>query len=433
MRVKALWLPLLVLSLSAAASDGVDPGYAPQLWDTVSWRMHLRSTGYAFETVNAQDRSLQHFGFYQHFDGSVANLLRGHVSFRMAGRFADDLNVKPRLTDRERLYVGYAQYAQNQWALRARAGRQFIQEGPNSLTLDGAWMKLSPVHPVELSVFAGARAPESRTYEFEAIEQETAVGVRTLFRPSSKVQGAVSYGYFERDSMIAAKPVGFELRGAPKQGVRAFARAVYETQSEDWTRAEFSAQWRQRRDWPTLSIHLLDRQPSIAADSWLRQFDVERIQIARASAQMTTQRGFGAELEVFGANVDTRESGRVAGRLLFPVGSVGYSARIGDSGEESTWIGNLGYAPLSWLKVAAGATLSTYALMEDANSEDERDLITAYGRLRAQLNTGICLTAEVQSVDSPFYSEDFRLLLGLDLVLTSAESSYGISREGWLP
>jgi hypothetical protein len=165
----------------------------------------------------------------------------------------------------------------------------------------------------------------------------------------------------------------------------------------------------------------------------LNRFDLRRIRVVRSSALWTNQRGYGAEFEIFGANVDTRESGRVAGRLIARHGSIGYSARIGDSGEEGTWIGDFGHDFLSWLRVSAGATLSTYALYENAPSEDERDLITAFGRVRAQLNRGVCLTAELQSVDSPIYDEDFRLLLGLDLVVASAESKYRISRVGWLP
>jgi hypothetical protein len=438
MRAKALFLMLAILSMGAVSAgardyDALERSYAPRVWDTVTWRAHLRSTGYAFETINAQGGSLEHFGFYQHFDGSVSNLGRGHLSLRVASRFADDLNVEPRLTNGERLYVGYAQFTAQTAATRARVGRQFIQEGPTNLTLDGAWLKVSPVPPLEMRFFVGARAPASGAYDVGALDEQTAIGTRMLYRFGPRLQAAMSFAYLEQDFLVSAKPVGLELRMMPMKGLRTMARASYETVDQEWDRAELSTQWLHRKDWPVLSLHVLHRRPSIAANSWFSdRFDIENINIVRSSARKINDLGYGAEVEIFGANVDTRESARVSGTFYFPYGNLGYSARIGDSGEESSWIGDVGHSFLPWLHASVGATLSTYTLMEDALAADERDLVTAYGRLRLQLHSGLRLSAEVQSVDSPTYSEDFRLLIGLDVIATSRESSYGLSREGWL-
>ena len=45
-----------------------------------------------------------------------------------------------------------------------------------------------------------------------------------------------------------------------------------------------------------------------------------------------------------------------------------------------------------------GATLSTYALFEDAPESAERELNTAFGRLRILPTSGVALTLEVQSL-----------------------------------
>jgi hypothetical protein len=43
------------------------------------------------------------------------------------------------------------------------------------------------------------------------------------------------------------------------------------------------------------------------------------------------------------------------------------------------------------------------------------------------------VTLEVQSLDNPGYSEDVRVLAGLDLTMGRGASRFGLDRGGWLP
>jgi len=70
--------------------------------------------------------------------------------------------------------------------------------------------------------------------------------------------------------------------------------------------------------------------------------------------------------------------------------------------------------------------------MQDAPSDQDRDLTTLKVTTRVDLRPGLRLLAEVQSLDNPFYSEDVRFLMGLDVSLARGSSRLGLDRGGWL-
>ena len=45
---------------------------------------------------------------------------------------------------------------------------------------------------------------------------------------------------------------------------------------------------------------------------------------------------------------------------------------------------------------------------------------------------GLRVVAEVQSLENPFFSEDVRVLLGVDLSMARGASRFGLDRGGWL-
>ncbi len=49
-----------------------------------------------------------------------------------------------------------------------------------------------------------------------------------------------------------------------------------------------------------------------------------------------------------------------------------------------------------------------------------------------RLRSGLNLTAEVQSLDTPEYDKDVRLLVGVDLAMGRGVSRFGLDRGGWL-
>jgi len=429
-------------ALGACAALGLVLGIAPSnagaacctagpVGSPTGW-LRLRTTGYLFQSTDEYDVALDRFGAYQEFDGAVSGLARGRLALRVAGRFADDLYLKERVTDRSRLYVGHVE-ARPGPCLTARLGRQFIQEGSTGLTLDGLWLAARPDPRWQVHLWGGAQAPLGRTFDFGRMPDEGAWGARVACRPYRGVSLAASGAYRERDGRVAARPVGVEgqFTMIPRlRGVRAVGRVEYDLELEKWNRAEALAQWHPGVGLPVVAAQVIDRRPTIDAASYFARFveDAMRIRMGRASVRYDHRSGFGAEAEWLGTYVGRRTATRIGGSLILPVGRVGYSARVGAAGEENRWFGNLGYAVLPWVWLEAGATLLTYAVLEDAPESDEHDLTTAYGRVRAEPLPGVGVRLEVQNVKNPDVDHDVRFLAGLDLT-----TGFGASRFGLQP
>ena len=93
-----------------------------------------------------------------------------------------------------------------------------------------------------------------------------------------------------------------------------------------------------------------------------------------------------------------------AARCACPYGRVGYSARLGDAGEESRWFGDVGWRARPWLSARGRARPSSPTrCFEDAPESEERDLTTLFGRARVRPIEGLGLTLEVQRLENPFY------------------------------
>jgi hypothetical protein len=397
--------------------------------DATSWQVQLRSTGYVFESQGrASDAEKEsHFAFYQHFDGVAGSLVSGHLDFRIAGRFATDFGVDRRVTDQERLYVGYAQLRFATWSSRVRVGRQYLQEGTNRLTLDGAWASIEPIRHWELHGWGGARSPQSRIWEPGSIDESGAVGARVTGRLHQRWRVGASWAYYERYGLESFQPVGMELSAFPLRGVRAIARGAFDLTQEEWERVEIFTQIRPRPEHPVLSLQYLDRHPTVGGSSYFSRFEgLERIKILRGSLLYLRPSGLGAEVEGFFSSIDKQSSTRLAFALHIPYTRFGYSTRFGQAGEDSEWFGDFNLRPVRWLRFALGATFIEYALLEDAPSTEQRELVTAFGRIEATVSEGFRLLAEVQSLENPFYSEDVRLLLGLDLGAGGGTSRFGL-------
>ncbi len=393
-----------------------------------SWRLQLRSTGYVFQSQKVNEPKLDRFGAYQDFDGSTWNLAGGWLSARMSGRFADDLELKERTTERSRLYN--ANITAKGGPLLARIGRQYLQEGSSSLVLDGVLLNARPMRLAEVDLWGGAGAPATRAYKIGNLDNDAALGARAKLRPWRDLRVAASVGYRERNGIVASRPLGFEGTTSLPFGLRASGRAVYDLEREGWDREELLARWHPCETWPSLTVQWLDRRPSIDAASWFNIFDeIERARVGRATLRYEMPNGFGCEGEYLGAFVDDRTSTRLGAALLVPYGRVGYSARLGDAGEESQWFGEGRVRLTPWLRLDAGASVLTYALFEDAPDDDQRDVTAAFGRARVTPWKTVGLTLEVQSLNDPFYSKDVRFLGGLDFGLGSALAKMGAGRE----
>lgn len=413
---------------TAAAGAGDLSLLAPQ----PSWSLGLRSTGYAFQTVDRVGAGTDQFRFYQQFAGSASALAGGRLTLRGSGRFASSPAASAADFTNARLYTGYLE-ARLAPRLRARVGRQFLQSGVAGLTLDGASVTCNLSRGSEASVWGGARAPLDGLYALGSFDRDIAAGARLVLAPTPAHRLAFSGAYREREGVVSERPVGFEYTTTAVRHLRALARAAYDLAGDRWARLEAQAAWQAAPRRPAVTLQFVDRHPSVDAASWFARFaDIERIRLARGAVRWESRARFGGEVECVGSFVGARSSSRLGLALLLPDARLGWSVRFGDAGEENSLYGEAGWQVGRWLRLEGEASYLTYALIADAPAADERELTTLAARARARLRPGLDVTAEVQRLDNPFYSSDVRFLLGVDLAMARGASRYGLDRGGWL-
>jgi hypothetical protein len=420
---------LLVLATGTVAADLSLVAPAPPV---SSWSLGLRSTGHMFQTVDAAGAKEDQFQSYNVVTGTATGLAGGRLAFRGSGRFANEQPwMKPGF-ETSRLYTGHLE-ARLHPRVKARLGRQLVQSGVASLTLDGAWLSYRRSPAMELTAWGGTRSPYGHGFDLAKLDESAAAGGRVALRPHRLWRVSASGAYRERGGLVAERPLGLEARTTAVRNTQIFARAAYDLEGDRWARLQAQARWRHRAQRTEATFQFIDRHPSIDAASWFARFtDVKRIRIARGTVRYAAPSRFGGEFEYLGSFVDTRNSTRVGLAVLVPGGRVGYSVGLGDAGEENRFYGEFGGRVRPWLHLDAHATVLTYALMQDAPTDQERDLTTLAARARIDLRPGMRVTAEVQSLENPLNSKDVRFLLGVDLAMARGSSRLGLDHGGWL-
>ncbi len=397
-----------------------------------SWQITYKATGYSLQSENRSGNNINHYHHFQSLSGTASGLAGGKLTLRGAGRFAGEQLADINPPRQAKLYTSLAEMHFNP-RFRASVGRQFVTAGVTCLTLDGARFHYKLNRAWTLSAWAGAKAPTTLAFELGDFNEDTALGTRATFRPNPKWRLGFSAAQRERQGQIAARPVGAEVMTRAIKNTRAFGRVAYDTQQVLLVRLQAQAQWRRSLTAPVVDLQYIDRYPTVDAASWFSRFtDLKRIRLARAAVRHELPSGFGSEFEYLGSFVGDRTSSRLGLAALVPGGRIGYSVRLGNAGEENRIYGEFGRNIMPWLWLGGEATVMTYALLNDAPTDQERDLTTLVGRARVDLRPGVRLLAEVQSLADPEYEHDVRFLLGLDVSMARGSSRLGVDRGGWL-
>lgn len=425
--LKSLLPPLMAICLVLPST----PGHAADPPPT-SWQLGYKATGYSFQTENRGGQTNDHYHHFHGISGRASGLAGGWLSLRGAARFAGDQLADVNPDQLSKLYTGVLE-ARVKPGLKALVGRQFVAAGVANLTLDGALVNARPDDAWDLTAWAGARAPTSHAFEIGEFDQDPALGGRVSYRANSRWRLGLSTAYRERAGQIAERPLGADVVGQVGRHTRVFGRVAYDLEQSRWARVQAQGQWRHSARSPVVDLQYIDRHPSIDAASWFSRFTtLKRIRLARLAVRHEMPSRFGGEFEYLGSFVGERTSSRVGAAVLVPGGRVGYSLRLGDAGEENRFFGELSHQVTPWLELGAEASLLTYALLQDAPADQDRDVTTLAARARVDLRPGMRILAEVQSLDNPLYDEDVRFLMGLDISMARGTSRLGLDRGGWL-
>ena len=413
---------LLVLGPQAQAQDD-----AP-----ITWSAQLRSTTYLYQDENEAGVETDYAPLYENFDVAVGRVASGRLDFRVSGRYATDLADEGAILTEDQLYVAYANLNLNRWQSRVRVGRQFLQEGTNRHTLDGAWISMRPTRDWQVRLWGGAEAPVDRSFEAADFGDDAVFGARVLGRVHPRARVGAWVATRQSGGETTATPIGGEALVNPMRGLRALLRTSYDAENAEFERFDLLTQIAPRRDLPVFTIQYIDRKPIIEGSSFFRIFadDLERISLLRGTARYELESGFGGELLAVRSAVDDRNTNRFGAALLVPHVRVGLALTSGDAGEDVRWYGDARYRFFDRLDLSAGAVFAEYALVEDAPDDQTRDLVTMYARARYELIDGLRLRAEIQSLETPLFSEDTRVLLGLDLMAGRGSTRFGLGAGG---
>jgi hypothetical protein len=397
-----------------------------------TWTAHLRSTAYVYETVSNSDVESDFAPLYEHFDLSVSQLAKGRLNLRVSGRFGADLADEGAISTEDKLYVGHLGIRLDPMSARLRLGRQFLQEGANRHTLDGVWIGLRPSRRLQVHAWAGGEAPVARNFEASEFGDEAAYGIRLIGRVHPKARISGWFATRQNHGETTATPVGGELVVTPTPWWRGLLRGNYDAEASEFQRFDFLTNLEPFAKGPELTVQYVSRKPIIEAGSYFSRWneELERVAVLRTELQYERENGFGGELEFFRSSVDDRSTNRFGLAFLAPHVRVGYSVSAGDSGEDSRWYGDVHMTLAHRVDLSAGAVYAEYALLEDAPDADVRELVTAYARARAEIQEGVRLLVELQSLENPFYKEDTRVLIGLDLAAGRGTSRYGVGTGG---
>jgi hypothetical protein len=158
-----MWSLCLLAALQAEGPPPPPAQAAQASWD--AWLHGSLSVRYRHrETHGAQDSDLYQLLQLRAGDPDVDAL-----SASASVRFAEDLD-RPSTTPgyhpfdslddtygtrTARLYTAYVDVHPEGWILRARGGRQILEELPEAVPMDGGLVRVDPAESVELAVFAG--------------------------------------------------------------------------------------------------------------------------------------------------------------------------------------------------------------------------------------------------------------------------------------
>jgi hypothetical protein len=421
-------LPLLAL-VALAICPALTPAVAQEP-PPVHWSAQLRSTGYFLQQAEPGASEVEdRLPFYEQVDAGVGNLLGGMLDFRFSGRYADDVRFDGGVPQDTKWFVGYARARFVPMRTQLRVGRQFIQEGALSSTLDGGWVSLRPHKQWRAAAWVGATAPGDRAFEFG---EDLRYGGRVSWYAMRELTLGAWAAQRTEDGTTLASKVGGEAIVRPLRTLSLLGRGTWETERSELERLDMLLTWQHRPDWPRFRGQYVQRSQRYETGSWWEQFgdDLHDVQLLRGSLRWTNERGLGGELIGFGNYVDERRNGGLGAAFIAPHVRVGTGYLSGDAGQTLRFYGDVDWTFAHRLDVAAGAAFESYGVIPDPNDNQLRDLATYYVRGEYKIIPGLEFMSELQVLDNPVYSSDVRLLVGLDLMAGRGASRVGLGSGG---
>ncbi len=309
-----------------------------------------------------------------------------------------------------RMYNTYLKWRSNGGKWQIRLGRQFVQEGAISGTVDGLHLLMQPRRDLSLRLLVGTSAPEDRAAEFQKWSEAKSFGIYGRWRFSSLLRASISLFQKSRHSEVAWQLATLALNGQFKQNFFYQTRFDYNLKQSDLQGARVRLMY-QKAKW-NVTGEINSQKPRVYEDSpFLRYFELRAYNQFRA--------GIGYQWGIIDLGVqylftryaeesDDNHQGILTAATRW--GMIGLVLQDGGGGQNTGIFGEINYPLLPNLQIDVRSSYYKYQRYTMVVSEDA----TAFSAgLRYRPWAKLLLQTEIRQNLNSYYKNDWRGLFRL--------------------
>jgi hypothetical protein len=352
--------------------------------------------------------AVDNFRYYQTFRLKLEqkgrkNSLSFNTFFRVTNDFAREYPADPA----SRFYNGYVQW--NTPLTSLAVGRQWLNLGPSSLTLDGVRLSLSKSRLIEATGFVGLESPFSRKFDLQGWDKARSGGV--YLRSQAIRRLTLGLGFFQKDyeSRTALREIGINGKADLPHGVDLTGRLDLNLLTHGVQNGMFRTRFQAGSHWNLVGEYK-HYEPRLFYQSYYRRFNPRANDQLRAGVVYNFRKDVFLGASYTGIRFKDMTSSYLTLSAGCPYGNVAYYHGGGiDQSQNGFTVGG-SYPLLEVLEVFADLDYSRFRFY-DAENDDY--LFTSIFGLNWRPRRDILAGVEFHDLNDRIFSKDFRILFKL--------------------
>lgn len=365
---------------------------------------------YGWQAEEAQDgveKSVDHLRAYQALMCSLRGIGSENISFRTYLRTTDDLRSDVPGDPNTRLYHAYLDWRKIGHLVDLRLGRQFLQAGVGSATMDGVRIAVEKRGFFRLIGYAGSEAPYSRKAEFEGWSENNLWGAYLTSGYIYDLDLGLSYIHKNRDGASYWRQFGITAGKDLSPTLSFFGRLDYDLDGGDLQKLLIRVRY-QKGNRLSLYSEFERRKPRIYTGSFFSTFDPKPSSQIRLGSDYRVNGLLRLNGEYRVTAYEDDSSQRVSVAANFGPGSIGFARQTGYGGKSNGIFGGVNYSFGEKLSVGAKLNFSEYELSELVSETERATSSTA--QITYIPFRGLETRLELQNLTNPYYDTDLRVL-----------------------
>ncbi len=383
----------------------------------------LTTSLYTWERQEADTSSSSHLRAYQSVTLDAGELGDRRLSFHTYALVTGDVSGPGNKGQRFRLYNAYFEWRDaGRTPVDVSAGRQRVYEGVGYGTMDGLRVGVTPRGLFTLTGYVGMLAPLVTRARIEDWSDGHMWGARLTTDRLWNTSVGLSYAHRNRRPLPYLAPgrysgqvfditsgqqelAGLDVHRTLRGGVDLYVRFDYDLLGERVRQAEGIARVA-ASEHLTVALEGFHRAPVVNANSIFSVFDIEDSQEYAVRGNYTVNH----LVSVYGNFAEVVYDGARAQRVGFGFGvgqgSVSYTRRIGEGGDNDALSVSLAHPVNRFVTLRADGGVASYRLTDGVGKK----LMAMSGALgiTCRPNRRVTLDAEAQVLRDRIYANDFR-------------------------